>query len=35
MTAITRYPAAGQEIHGQPAGSVLTVAFELFGLGEA
>jgi predicted 3-demethylubiquinone-9 3-methyltransferase (glyoxalase superfamily) len=30
--AISRYPKAGQEIHGRPAGSVLTVAFELDGL---
>jgi predicted 3-demethylubiquinone-9 3-methyltransferase (glyoxalase superfamily) len=28
---ITRYSEAGQEIHGKPAGSVLTVAFELDG----
>jgi predicted 3-demethylubiquinone-9 3-methyltransferase (glyoxalase superfamily) len=31
ITAITRYPDAGQDIHGKPAGSVLTVAFELNG----
>ena len=31
ITAISRYPDAGQEIHGQPPGSVLTVAFELEG----
>ena len=31
ITAITRYPDAGQEIHGKPAGSVLTGAFELDG----
>jgi predicted 3-demethylubiquinone-9 3-methyltransferase (glyoxalase superfamily) len=31
ITAISRYPDAGQEIHGKPAGSVLTVAFELDG----
>lgn len=31
ITAITRYPAVGQEIHGKPAGSVLTVEFELDG----
>jgi predicted 3-demethylubiquinone-9 3-methyltransferase (glyoxalase superfamily) len=31
MGAITRYPEAGQEIHGKPAGSVLTVEFELNG----
>ena len=29
--AITRYSEVGHEIHGQPAGSVLTVAFELDG----
>jgi predicted 3-demethylubiquinone-9 3-methyltransferase (glyoxalase superfamily) len=28
---ISRYGEAGQEIHGKPAGSVLTVAFELDG----
>jgi predicted 3-demethylubiquinone-9 3-methyltransferase (glyoxalase superfamily) len=28
---ISRYPRAGQEIHGQPPGSVMTVAFELEG----
>jgi predicted 3-demethylubiquinone-9 3-methyltransferase (glyoxalase superfamily) len=28
---ITRYSEAGQEIHGKPAGSVQTVAFELEG----
>ena len=27
-----RYPAVGQEVHGKPAGSVMTVAFELDGL---
>jgi predicted 3-demethylubiquinone-9 3-methyltransferase (glyoxalase superfamily) len=31
ITDITRYPDAGQEIHGRPPGSVLTVAFELDG----
>jgi predicted 3-demethylubiquinone-9 3-methyltransferase (glyoxalase superfamily) len=31
ITAISRYPDAGQEMHGKPAGSVLTVAFELDG----
>jgi predicted 3-demethylubiquinone-9 3-methyltransferase (glyoxalase superfamily) len=31
ITSITRYPSAGQEIHGQAAGSVMTVAFELDG----
>ena len=31
ITAISRYGEAGQEIHGRPPGSVLTVAFELDG----
>ena len=31
IKAITHYPAAGQEVHGKPPGSVLTVEFELFG----
>ncbi|MDR3405760.1 MAG: VOC family protein [Chthoniobacter sp.] len=31
ITAISYYPDSGQEIHGKPAGSVLTVAFELNG----
>src|SRR5262249_42026035 len=31
ILAISRYPEAGQEIHGKPAGSVMTVAFELNG----
>jgi predicted 3-demethylubiquinone-9 3-methyltransferase (glyoxalase superfamily) len=31
ITDVARYPAAGQEIHGKPAGSVMTVAFELDG----
>lgn len=31
ITAISRYGEAGQEIHGKPPGSVLTVAFELNG----
>src|SRR5689334_19624589 len=31
MGAITKYPAVGQEIHGKPPGSVLTVEFELNG----
>ena len=31
ITSVTRYPSAGQEIHGQVAGSVMTVAFELDG----
>ncbi len=31
ITAISRYPDAGQEIHKRPAGSVMVVAFELDG----
>ncbi len=31
ITAISRYGEAGQEIHGRPPGSVMTVAFELDG----
>jgi predicted 3-demethylubiquinone-9 3-methyltransferase (glyoxalase superfamily) len=31
ITAVARYPAAGQEVHGRPPGSVMTVAFELDG----
>jgi predicted 3-demethylubiquinone-9 3-methyltransferase (glyoxalase superfamily) len=31
ITSVTRYPSAGQEIHGQPAGSVMVVAYELDG----
>lgn len=31
ITTITRYPEAGHEVHGRPAGSVLTVEFELNG----
>jgi predicted 3-demethylubiquinone-9 3-methyltransferase (glyoxalase superfamily) len=31
ITAISRYPAVGQELHGQPAGKVMTVGFELDG----
>jgi predicted 3-demethylubiquinone-9 3-methyltransferase (glyoxalase superfamily) len=31
ITATSRYPDAGQEITGKPAGSVLTVVFELEG----
>ena len=31
ITAISRYGEAGHEVHGQPAGKVLTVAFELDG----
>ena len=32
INAVTRFPAVGQEIHGRPAGSVMTVEFELNGL---
>ena len=31
ITQIARYPNVGQEIHGRPAGSVMTVTFELDG----
>lgn len=31
ILAISRYGEAGREIHGKPAGSVLTVAFQLAG----
>jgi len=31
ITTVTRYGTAGQEVHGRPAGSVMTVAFELDG----
>jgi predicted 3-demethylubiquinone-9 3-methyltransferase (glyoxalase superfamily) len=31
IVAISHYPDAGQEVHGRPAGSVMTVAFELDG----
>jgi predicted 3-demethylubiquinone-9 3-methyltransferase (glyoxalase superfamily) len=31
ITAVTRYGSAGQEVHGRPAGSVMTVEFELDG----
>lgn len=31
INLISRYPAAGQETHGKPAGSVMTVEFELDG----
>ena len=31
IIAISRYPEVGQEIHGKPAGSVMTVSFELNG----
>lgn len=31
ITAVTRYGHVGQEIHGRPPGSIMTVAFELDG----
>jgi predicted 3-demethylubiquinone-9 3-methyltransferase (glyoxalase superfamily) len=31
IVSIARYPNAGQEVHKRPAGSVMTVAFELDG----
>lgn len=31
ITAISRYPDAGQEVHKKPAGSVMVAAFELDG----
>jgi predicted 3-demethylubiquinone-9 3-methyltransferase (glyoxalase superfamily) len=31
IVGLTRYGEAGQEVHGQPAGSVMAVAFELDG----
>jgi predicted 3-demethylubiquinone-9 3-methyltransferase (glyoxalase superfamily) len=31
IVAVSRYGEAGKEIHGKPAGSVMTVAFELEG----
>ena len=31
IVAVSRYGEAGKEIHGRPAGSVMTVAFELEG----
>jgi predicted 3-demethylubiquinone-9 3-methyltransferase (glyoxalase superfamily) len=32
ITGVTRYPAVGNEIHGKPEGSVLTVDFTLDGM---
>lgn len=32
IRSVNRYPAVGQEIHGRPAGSVMTVDFVLNGL---
>ncbi len=31
ITTISRYPEAGQEVHGKPPGSVMVVAFEVDG----
>ncbi len=31
IVGVARYGKAGQEIHGRPAGSVMTIAFELDG----
>ena len=31
IVSVARYPEAGQEIHGRPAGSVMTVVYELDG----
>lgn len=31
ITAVSRFPDAGQDVHGKPAGSVMVVAFELAG----
>jgi predicted 3-demethylubiquinone-9 3-methyltransferase (glyoxalase superfamily) len=33
ITAVSRYGEAGREIHGQAPGTVLTIAFELDGIG--
>lgn len=33
ITRIQRYPEAGHDVHGRPAGSVMTVEFELGGHG--
>jgi len=32
ITAVSRFPAVGQEVHGRPAGSVMTVDFVLDGM---
>jgi len=32
IATVVRYPATGQEVHRKPAGSVMTVAFELDGM---
>jgi predicted 3-demethylubiquinone-9 3-methyltransferase (glyoxalase superfamily) len=31
ITSVSRFPNAGQDVHGKPAGSVMVVAFELNG----
>jgi predicted 3-demethylubiquinone-9 3-methyltransferase (glyoxalase superfamily) len=31
VTSVSRFPDAGQDVHGKPAGSVMLVAFELDG----
>jgi len=31
ITSVSRFPEAGQEVHGKPAGSVMVAAFELNG----
>jgi predicted 3-demethylubiquinone-9 3-methyltransferase (glyoxalase superfamily) len=31
ITSVSRFPDAGQDVHGKPAGSVMVVAFELDG----
>ena len=31
ITSVSRFPNAGQDIHGKPAGSVMVVAFEIDG----
>jgi len=31
ITAVSRFPDAGQDVHGKPVGSVMVVAFELAG----
>ena len=31
ITHVARFPAVGQEVHGQPAGKAMTVSFELAG----
>ncbi len=31
ITTVSRYPEAGQDIHGKPPGSVMVVAFEIDG----